>query len=83
MPIAYGSRVVHFARVLRRSPPRTSLIYATMGGMPHITTTTIIAVAFVLLAMGAVIGVGLLIAEHGHATRAVRHARRIAARPFR
>ena len=63
MPIAYGSRVVHFARVLRRSPPRTSLIYATMGGMPHITTTTIIAVAFVLLAMGAVIGVGLLIAD--------------------
>lgn len=34
-----------------------------MGGMPHITTTTIIAVAFVLLAMGAVIGVGLLIAD--------------------
>lgn len=63
MPIAYGSRVVHFARVLRRSPPRTSLIYATMGGMPHITTTTIIAVAFVLLALGAVIGVGLLIAD--------------------
>ncbi len=63
MPIAYGSRVVHFARVLRRSPPRTSLIYATMGGMPHITTTTIIAVAFVLLAIGAVIGVGLLIAD--------------------
>ncbi|UBZ02892.1 hypothetical protein LJD78_07115 [Bifidobacterium pseudolongum] len=31
--------------------------------MPHITTTTIIAVAFVLLAMGAVIGVGLLIAD--------------------
>ena len=34
-----------------------------MGGMPHITTTTIIAVAFVLLAIGAVIGVGLLIAD--------------------
>ncbi|WP_371836338.1 sensor histidine kinase [Bifidobacterium pseudolongum] len=34
-----------------------------MGGMPHITTTTIIAVAFVLLALGAVIGVGLLIAD--------------------
>ncbi|WP_242502787.1 sensor histidine kinase [Bifidobacterium pseudolongum] len=31
--------------------------------MPHITTTTIIAVAFVLLAIGAVIGVGLLIAD--------------------
>nr|WP_101398757.1 ATP-binding protein [Bifidobacterium pseudolongum] len=31
--------------------------------MPHITTTTIIAVAFVLLALGAVIGVGLLIAD--------------------